>query len=50
MNNQEKIAKCIRVITVPPVLVILMLVILYERCPTIFHGVRDLWMALIWGV
>lgn len=48
MNNQEKIAKCIRAITVPPVLVILMLVILYEKCPVIFHGLRDLWMSLIW--
>lgn len=48
MNNQEKVAKCIRAVTVPPVLVTVMLVVLYEKCMVIFHGVRDLWVSLVW--
>ncbi|MGC4018482.1 MAG: hypothetical protein QM793_04140 [Muricomes sp.] len=48
MSKQEKIARCIRAITIPPVLIILTLIVLYHKSPAMFHGARDFWMSLLW--
>lgn len=48
MSKQEKLAKVIRVITVPPILVAIMLLVLYWRTPYIFGERRNLLMSLLW--
>lgn len=48
MSKQEKIAKFIRVLTVPPLLVTIMLFTLYQECPALFRGIGDLLMSIIW--
>ena len=47
MSREEKAAKIIRVITVPPILVIFMLSVLYVINPSIFLSVRDYLIAVL---
>ena len=47
MNKKEKIARIIRVITIPPILVSAMIVILYWKSRYFFGGVSDYVISLI---
>ncbi|MFC6314281.1 hypothetical protein ACFQHW_01680 [Lapidilactobacillus achengensis] len=48
MTRTEKLAKIIRVITVPPLLVMALLTLLWLTRPTIFGGQGNFWLALLW--
>lgn len=47
MINLEKMAKLIRIVTVPPVLVIFMFTVLYSADSSIFHGIKELGISLL---
>ncbi|WP_261806249.1 hypothetical protein [Lapidilactobacillus luobeiensis] len=48
MTSTEKIAKIIRVVTVPPILVLALLTILWFGQPAIFGSSLNFWLALLW--
>lgn len=48
MTKPERFAKVIRIVTMPPILIILMLTFLYLKCPYVYNVTRDYSRSLIW--